>query len=104
MFESNGIKNNVTLVLIQLATIGILHNINFKANILFTKITSRSFSRRGKPKKDPPPSIKTEKASNIEKNSKKAPPWLTMWQKNPHGEKSSKKAPHIAKHISFFIF
>ena len=96
MFESNGIKNNVTLVLIQLATIGILHNINFKANILFTKIKSRSFSRRGKPKK--------EKASNIEKNSKKAPPWLTTWQKNPHGEKSSKKAPHIAKHISFFIF
>ena len=55
MFESNGIKNNVTLVLIQLATIGILHNINFKANILFTKIKSRSFSRRGKPKKAPPP-------------------------------------------------
>ena len=54
MFESNGIKNNVTLVLIQLATIGILHNINFKANILFTKIKSRSFSRRGKPKKAPP--------------------------------------------------
>ena len=80
MFESNGIKNNVTLVLIQLATIGILHNINFKANILFTKIKSRSFSRRGKPKKAPP-SIKTKKASNIEKNSKKA----------PHGEQRGKK-------------
>ena len=75
MFESNGIKNNVTLVLIQLAIIGILHNINFKANILFTKIKSRSFSRRGKPKKAPPPSIKTKTASNIEKNSKKAPTW-----------------------------
>ena len=55
MFESNGIKNNVTLVLIQLTTIEILHNINFKANILFTKIKSRSFSMRGKPKKDHPP-------------------------------------------------
>ena len=56
MFETYGIKNNVTLVLIQLATIGILHNIlvNFKANILFTKIKSRSFSRRGKPKNPPP--------------------------------------------------
>ena len=75
MFESNGIKNNVTLVLIQLATIGILHNINFKANILFTKIKSRSFSRRGKPKKAPPPFKKTKTASNIENNSKKAPTW-----------------------------
>ena len=53
MFESNGIKNNVTLVLIQLATIGILHNINFKANILFTKIKSRSF-RGGASQKKPP--------------------------------------------------
>ena len=61
MFESNGIKNNVTLVLIQLATIGILHNIDFKANILFTKIKSRSFSRRGKPKKAPPPLHKDKK-------------------------------------------
>ena len=55
MFESNGIKNNVTLVFIQLATIGILHNINFNANILFTKIKSRSFSKRGKPTPPPPP-------------------------------------------------
>ena len=75
MFESNGIKNNVTLVIIQLATIGILHNIDFKANILFTKIKSRSFSRRGKPKKAPPPLHKDKKGFNIEKNSKKAPPW-----------------------------
>ena len=72
IFESNRIKNNVTLVLIQLATIGILHNINFKANILFTKIKSRNFSRRGKPK-PPPPSIKTKKASNIEKIAKRLP-------------------------------
>ena len=55
MFESNGIKNNVTLVLIQLATIGILHNINFKANILFTKKMVEVLVVGAGQKKPPPP-------------------------------------------------
>ena len=55
MFESNGKKNNVTLVLIQLATIGILHNINFKANILFTKIKVEVLVGGASQKKPLPP-------------------------------------------------
>ena len=86
-----------------MATIGILHIINFKANILFTKIKSRSFSRRGKPKKAPP-LHKDKKGFQHRKNSKKAPHGEQRGKKKTHGEKSSKKAPHIAKHISFFIF
>ena len=84
-----------------MATIGILHNINFKANILFTTIKSRSFSRRGKP--NPPPLHKDKKDFQHRKNSKNAPHGEQSGKKT-HGEKSSKKAPHIAKHISFFIF
>ena len=93
MFESSKIKNNVTLVLniigvqrlILTATIGILHNINFKANILFTKIKSISFSiREGKHKKSPPPSIKTK------------PP-------KKHMEKKAAKRPLIYSKKYFFI-
>ena len=104
MFESNGIKNNVTLVLIQLATTGILHNINFKANILFTKIKSRSFSRRGKPKKAPPLHKDKKGSQHRKKIAKRLPHGEQRGKKKTHGEKSYKKAPHIAKHISFFIF
>ena len=85
MFESNGIKNNVTLVLIQLATIGILHNINFKANILFTKIKSRSFSRRGKPKKAPPPLHKDKKGFQHRKKVN------NVAKKNHMGKKVTKR-------------
>ena len=89
MFESTGIKNNVTLVLIQLATIGILHNINFKANILFTKIKSRSFSRRGKPKKAPP----------LHKDKKGFQHRKKIAKRLPHGEQRGKKK-HMEKKVA----
>ena len=73
--------------------------------ILFTKIKSRSFSRRGKPKKAPPPLHKDKKGfQHRKKIAKRLPHGEQRGKKKTHGEKSSKKAPHIAKHISFFIF